>query len=252
MQRLSSISACFPAYNDGGTIASLVVVCMRVLPTLTDDFEIIVGNDASTDYTAEVLDELARVYAPHVRVLHHPRNLGYGGNLRSFFAAARKDWVFYTDGDAQYDPHDLTRLVAALTPDVDWVNGYKIARNDPWHRIVIGGVYHHLVKWAFGLPLRDTDCDFRLFRRSVFDRVTLESDSGTIALELVKKFAESGLRWVEVPVSHYHRAYGQSQFFNLPRLWRTGQQLLRLWWKLVVRREYARADGRAEEVTAKK
>ena len=87
----------------------------------------------------------------------------------------------------------------------------------------------------FGLPLRDTDCDFRLFRRSLIDRVPLESDSGTIALELVKKFHDAGAHFVEVPVHHYHRAYGQSQFFNFRRLWRTAIQLSGLWWRLVVK-----------------
>ena len=90
----------------------------------------------------------------------------------------------------------------------------------------------------FGLPLRDTDCDFRLFRRSLYERVQLESDTGTIALELVKKFSDAGGRYVEVPVHHFHRAYGQSQFFNFPRLFRTAQQLSRLWWKLVVKKDH--------------
>jgi hypothetical protein len=97
-----------------------------------------------------------------------------------------------------------------------------------------------LVRVVFGLPLRDTDCDFRLFRRSIFERVTLESDSGTIALEMVKKFADAGCRFIEVPVHHYHRAYGQSQFFNFRRLVRTAVQLGQLWWKLVVKREHRR------------
>lgn len=237
--RLSSLSACFPAYNDGGTIASLVVVAALTLPQITDDYEIIVGDDASQDYTAEVLDELARHY-PCLRVLHHPKNLGYGGNLQSFFAAARKDWIFYTDGDAQYDPHEMRLLADAVRDDVDWVNGYKITRNDPLHRIVIGGLYHHFVKFMFRLPLRDTDCDFRLFRRCLYERVQLESDTGTIAVELVKKFSDAGGRCVEVPVHHFHRAYGKSQFFNFPRLFRTGQQLSRLWWTLVVKKEHLR------------
>jgi glycosyltransferase involved in cell wall biosynthesis len=235
--KLSSVSACFPAYNDGGTIPSMVLVALLTLPKITDDFEVIVGDDASQDYTAEVLDELARQY-PCLRVMHHPQNLGYGGNLRSFFAAARKDWIFYTDGDAQYDPHEMVQLAEAVRDGVDWVNGYKVTRNDPLHRVVIGGLYHHFVKLVFGLPLRDTDCDFRLFHRSLYERVQLESDSGTIALELVKKFHDAGGRCVEVPVNHFHRAYGHSQFFNFRRLWRTGLQLSQLWWKLVVRREH--------------
>jgi len=241
MPKLSSLTAFFPAYNDGGTIPSMVLVALKALAEVTDDYEVIVVNDGSQDYTAEVLTELAARYKP-LRVITHPKNRGYGAALRTGFANATKDWIFYTDGDAQYDPHELVLLVEALRADTDIVNGYKITRNDPLHRIIIGGLYHQFVKTVFGLPLRDTDCDFRLIRRSVFERVPLESDSGTIALEMVKKFHDAGCRFVEVPVHHYHRAYGQSQFFNFRRLWRTAVQLSHLWWKLVVKREHLRND----------
>jgi glycosyltransferase involved in cell wall biosynthesis len=227
----------FPAYNDAGTIPSMIVMAFKALAQVTNDYEVIVVNDGSQDRTAEVLAEMARFY-PHLRVITHPQNRGYGAALRTGFASASKEWIFYTDGDAQYDPHELADLVAALREGVEWVNGYKIERSDPWHRIIIGRLYHHLVKIVFGLPLRDTDCDFRLFRRSLLDRVQLESDTGTIALEMVKKFSDAGCLVVEVPVHHYHRAYGKSQFFNFPRLWRTGLHLVQLWWKLVVKREH--------------
>lgn len=240
MSKLSSITAFFPAYNDGGTIPSMVLVVLKTLAEVTDDYEVIVVNDGSQDYTAEVLAELAARYE-HVRIITHPKNRGYGAALRTGFANATKDWIFYTDGDAQYDPHELGRLVEVLRADTDIVNGYKITRNDPLHRIIIGGIYHQFVKTVFGLPLRDTDCDFRLIRRSVFERVRLESDSGTIALEMVKKFHDAGCRFVEVPVHHYHRAYGQSQFFNFRRLWRTAVQLSHLWWKLVIKKEHLKA-----------
>src|SRR5258708_368350 len=246
MQKLNSVSAVFPAYNDAGTIPSMVIMALKALPQITDDYEVVVVNDGSQDYAGEVLAELAAVY-PRLRVLTHPRNRGYGATLRDGFGQAAKEWIFYTDGDAQYDPHELVLLAQARRDDTDIVNGYKISRSDPLHRVIIGRVYHYLVKFVFGLPLRDTDCDFRLFRRSLIDRVHLESDSGTIALELVKKFSDAGAHFVEVPVHHYHRAYGQSQFFNFRRLWRTAIQLSQLWWRLVVRagRQPAPADGQA-------
>ncbi len=241
MPKLPSVTAFFPAYNDAGTIPSMVIMALKALPVVTDDYEVVVVNDGSQDYTAEVLAELAGVY-PRLRVVTHPTNRGYGAALRTGFSHATKEWIFYTDGDAQYDPHELIALVDALRDGVDIVNGYKIARSDPLHRVVIGRLYHHFVRLVFGLPLRDTDCDFRLFRRSLLSRVQFESDSGTIALELVKKFHDAGARFAEVPVHHYHRAYGASQFFNFRRLFRTGVQLASLWWKLVVRREHRRAS----------
>ncbi len=225
------ISVFFPAYNDGGTIPSMVLTALMTLRKLTDDYEVIVVNDGSADYTAEVLEELAARY-PELRVIHHEQNRGYGGALRTGFASATKELIFYTDGDAQYDPRELTRLYEAWGDDVDLVNGYKISRSDPLHRIIIGRLYHWIVKLAFGLRLRDVDCDFRLMRRSIFDTVQLKSDSGVICVELMKKVQDAGFRIAEVPVHHYHRAYGKSQFFNFRRLWRTGKQLLALWWEL--------------------
>jgi len=235
---MPGLSVFFPAYNDAGTIASLVITSVKVAATLTDDFEVIVINDGSQDGTAKILDELARIYPDRVRIVHHDTNRGYGGALRTGFATARKDFVFYTDGDAQYDPSEMTLLWKTMTDGVDWVNGWKISRSDPLHRIIIGRTYHHLVKILFGLKVRDVDCDFRLMRRRIFDVVHLEKSSGVICLEMMKKFQDAGFRVAEHPVHHYHRAYGKSQFFNFPRIYRTAIDVMKLWWLLVVRKEH--------------
>lgn len=238
MAATPSLSVFFPAYNDAGTIASLVISAVQVAGSLTSDFEVIVINDGSQDDTPRILDELARVYPDHVRIVHHQKNRGYGGALRSGFATASKDLVFYTDGDAQYDPSEMVLLWNQMGDDVDWVNGWKISRSDPLHRIIIGRAYHHTVKLLFGLKVRDVDCDFRLMRRRIFDVVRLEKNSGVICLEMMKKFQDAGFRVAETPVHHYHRAHGQSQFFNFPRIARTLVDVMKLWWVLVVRREH--------------
>ena len=233
------LSVFFPAYNDSGTIASLVITARQAASRLTPDFEVIVVNDGSADGTAQIADELARTY-PEVRVIHHGRNRGYGAALRTGFEAATRDLVFYTDGDAQYDPSEMAQLWEALGDEVDLVNGYKISRSDPMHRILIGRLYHHMVTLLFGLSVRDVDCDFRLMRRSIFKQVSLEKSSGVICLEMMKKIQDAGFRIAEVPVHHYHRAYGKSQFFNVRRLFKTAVDVGRLWIALVVRREHLR------------
>jgi len=232
-----NLSIFFPCYNDGGTIASMVLLAARTAHKLLGEFEILVIDDGSSDYAPEILQELQSVI-PEMRVIDHKRNRGYGVALRTGFEQARYDWIFYTDGDAQYDPRDMALLFEALTHDVDMVNGWKIERHDPMYRIVIGKIYHWTVKTAFGLRLRDTDCDFRLIRKSALDRISLESDTGVICVELIKKLQDAGASFAEVPVHHLQRAYGKSQFFNFPRLVRIPVSLIKLWWKLMIKKKH--------------
>lgn len=239
--KLSSITVFFPCYNDAGTIPTMILRALQTLPQLTDDYEVVVINDGSQDDSALVLDEMARLYPQHIRVIHRTQPSGYGGVLRGGFAAARKEWFFYTDGDAQYDPREITLLAQAVTDNVDMVNGYKIKRHDPFHRVIIGLAYQYFVKLLFGLVIRDVDCDFRLMRRAIFDRVALHSTTGTITFEMVKKIQDAGYTIVEVPVHHWYRQYGQSQFFNFRRVGRTLLALVGWWWRLVVRKEHLRA-----------
>lgn len=237
--RLSSVSAFFPCYNDANTIPGLVRAVEAALKQITDDYEIIVVNDASRDNSAEVLEALMP-QVPSLRVVQHETNRGYGGALRSGFESATKDYVFYTDGDGQYDPSELVLLASHMQPGVDVVNGYKISRQDPWYRQVIGSAYQHTAHALFSLPIRDVDCDFRLLRKSVFDVMTLESPDGAICIELVRKLKDSGFRMVEVPVHHFPRMYGTSQFFKPKRIVRAIRAFAIWYVRLVIMREQKR------------
>ena len=234
-REVTSVSAFFPCYNDAESIGKMVHDVHGALEKVVDDFEVIVVNDGSKDASAQVLDALA-LEIPRLRVVHHEVNRGYGGALLSGFAASTKQWVFYTDGDAQYDASEVVGCVQAVRADTDVVQGWKIGRGDPLYRKVIGRTYHHVVKRLFSLPVRDTDCDFRLIRRSLLESVQLRSTSGVICVEMMRRFSETGARFVEVPVHHYFRPYGKSQFFRLPAITRSARQLLELWWRLVVRK----------------
>lgn len=229
----------FPCFNDAGTIGSLVAAAHLVGRESGRDFEILVVDDGSSDNSRTILDGLKEKY-PELRTVYHEGNRGYGAALRSGFANARKDLVFYTDGDGQYDVLELLRFLPVLQDGVDVVNGYKISRSDPLHRIVIGDLYVVLMRLLFGFRVRDVDCDFRLMRRAALDRVALRHSSGVICLELVRKLELAGFRFAEFPVHHYHRIHGRSQFFNFRRLFVTGLNIFRLWWELNVRRDTPR------------
>lgn len=224
------VSIFYPCYNDWGTMGSMIHFTVQTAERLGLDYEITIIDDGSAPHTLELLDAIKQRF-PKVSILHHATNQGYGGALRSGFASGTKEWIFYTDGDAQYDVRELEILLEKATEDVDVVQGYKITRNDPLHRIIIGRIYHWIVKLAFGLAIRDTDCDFRLIRRSVFDSVILKSNSGVICAEMMTKCQREGCRIHEVPVHHFERAHGKSQFFNYPRIARVVWQLIGLWIK---------------------
>jgi len=195
---------------------------------------VIVVNDGSQDETAVVLEQMRQELGPRLRVVTHEKNRGYGGALRSGFAAATRDLVFYTDGDGQYDPAEIHLLLEQWTPKSGLVNGYKRLRQDPWHRIFIGRVYNGVARFLFRIRIRDIDCDFRLIRRSLVENLHLESTSGTICLELVRKIEMTGCEVAEVAVNHYPRLHGRSQFFRWRSLLTTARQFVRLYVRLVL------------------
>jgi glycosyltransferase involved in cell wall biosynthesis len=238
-----SLSVFFPAYNDGPSLPGLIEKTFQVLVEHVEDYEVIVVNDGSSDNTGEVLKELAGRFAPRMRVITHEKNRGYGGALRSGFAAASKELVFYTDGDGQYDVGELPKLLREMDSDVGLVNGFKLERNDPRHRIWIGRTYNAFARFLFRVRLSDIDCDFRLIRRSILEHVALTSTSGTICVELVRKLELSGCRVVEVGVHHYPRLHGRSQFFRVRSLAVTFTQLVMLWLRLAAMSSMARAEA---------
>ena len=240
---VTAVSVFFPCFNDQETIASMVNVAVATLDRVgVSDAEVIVIDDGSTDQSPEVLAKLA-AEQPLLRVVTHEQNRGYGGALISGFDAAGKQWVFYTDGDGQFDPAELELLVQHASDAVDVVQGFKLRRADNVMRRVVGRVYHSFVSFAFGLRIRDTDCDFRLIRRASLDRVRLEHTTGVICVELVRKLQDSGARFTEVGVHHYRRVFGKSEFFKIDAVARTLVDLAGLWWRMVVLRR-GRDSGR--------
>lgn len=228
------ISLFFPAYNDAPSLPSLLHRTFETLRRIATDYEVIVVNDGSADDTGKILEELRHKYAPFLHIVTHDRNRGYGAALRSGFANATKEYIFYTDGDGQYDPAELENLLRAATPATGLVNGYKTQRSDPWHRIAIGWLYNRFARWLFRIRLRDIDCDFRLIRRTALALESLRSTGGTICIEVVRSIELSGSDVIEIPVNHYPRRYGRSQFFRVRSLIWTFLQLCEVFLRLVV------------------
>jgi glycosyltransferase involved in cell wall biosynthesis len=228
-----SISAFFPCYNDAETIGDLVRKTDDELRRLADDYEIIVVNDGSRDESAQVLASL-QAHVERLRIVTHETNRGYGAALRSGFAHATKDLVFYTDGDGQYDVSEIPILLMLLTSDTHFVNGMKMSRQDPAYRVHIGNVHKFITRWMFWLPIADVDCDFRLIRRTILEKITLHRNSGSICVELVKQSQRAGAQFREVSVHHYARRSGVSEFFTPRRIAKTYIDLALMWIDLMV------------------
>ena len=222
------VSACFPAFNDAGSIGWVARRARKALREAGREFEILILDDGSTDRTSETLAALA-AGIPELRTLRHHTNRGYGATLRDLFAATRLPLVLYTDGDGQFDPLELTRLLDALAPDIQLVNGYRLRRADGPARRLLGLRFHRVVAATFALPpLRDWDCDFRLFRRELLQDAAMGFDDGTAVVEFLAELGEQGIRFAEVEVSHHERRAGGSQYFRPRSVLRGHRNLLRL------------------------
>lgn len=229
------ISAFFPCYNDSSTLRALIEKALEVLDDISEDYEVIIVDDGSSDRSGAVIDALAASH-DRVRVVRHDRNRGYGAALRSGIKTSTMEWVFYTDSDGQYDVDDLRRL-HLLSGAADVVNGYKRSRSDPRYRVFLGSTYNAIIRLIFAIPIRDTDCDFRLMRGDIVRGLDLRSEGGAICVEMVKGLQAAGATFAETPVEHYPREEGKSQFFRLKNLVVMGGELASLWWRLLKRGE---------------
>jgi glycosyltransferase involved in cell wall biosynthesis len=205
-----TISAVLPAYNEEENIETAATRLAEVFRALGfRDWEVIIVDDGSQDHTPEIADRLAAEDAEHVRVFHHNPNRGYADALKTGFTNARHQLIFYTDSDNQFDVREIANLLP-LIDGADIVNGFRIYRFDPLTRLVLSWGFNLLVRIIFRIKVRDIDCAFKLFRREVFDKVTIESKKFFVDAEMLAKARYFGFRMTEVGVRHYPRPAGRS------------------------------------------
>lgn len=233
ISKKTGVSIFFPCYNDKKTITDLIQDALLTIKKFTTKYEVVVVDDGSEDGSRNLLLKLSKQYKK-LKLIFHSKNTGYGGALKSGFKTAKYELVFYTDGDGQYDVKELPILLSLMTDDVDFINGIKMSRHDPTYRIVIGNIYSFLTRWLFWVPIYDTDCDFRLIRKSLLNKLDLKSNSGAICIELVKKSQIAGARFRQVSINHLERKFGVSQFFRVNRILLTLQEVFLLWLDLMV------------------
>jgi glycosyltransferase involved in cell wall biosynthesis len=242
-----SVSAVLPAYNEEAIIERTVRHVAGVLQSLANDFEVIVTNDGSRDRTGAILAHLAAT-APelHLRVITHATNQGYGAALASGFDAASKDLIFLTDGDKQFDVTELREFLPAMDGQTDLVIGWRRNRADPPLRKLNALGWKLLVNGLFGYTARDVDCAFKLFRRRVWQSLTVYARGATFSAEFLIKARRLGFRAKELPVSHYPRTAGSPTGAHPRVIARAFVELVRL--RLRLASDLSRAQRRIDHL----
>jgi glycosyltransferase involved in cell wall biosynthesis len=230
MSRDHRLSIVLPAYDEEANIAEAIRRSTAVADRLCADHEVIVVDDGSTDGTAEVVRR-EMDQDPRIRLVRHARNQGYGEALRTGFRSARMDLVFFTDADNQFDLDELEALLARID-SVDVVAGYRLNRQDSFSRRLNAKAWNLLVRVLFYVPVRDIDCAFKLFRRSVFDEIDIESVGAMVNTELMVKLGRAGAGVLEVGVTHYPRTAGAARGANPRVIARALYELLRIYGRL--------------------
>jgi len=234
MNRLPSLSIFFPCYNEEGNVERVIRAALEVAPRVADQYEVIAVNDGSKDRTGEIAERLA-AEIPQVRAVHNNPNLGYGGAVARGLKEARMQWIFFTDGDGQFDMGEIPKLIDLLDRG-DFAVGYRIQRADPFMRKVNAFCWGTLVRALFGLKVRDIDCAFKLLPKSLIDKIDLHSRGALISTELLAKAKNRGLRIVETGVHHYPRTAGQQTGAKFSVILKAFYELLKL-------RRHIRVEG---------
>jgi glycosyltransferase involved in cell wall biosynthesis len=232
-----SLTIFFPCYNEEANVERVTRAAVEVGRRIADDLEVLIVNDGSRDRTGEIADRLA-ADIPEVRAVHNNPNLGYGGALQKGFRSATKNWIFYTDGDGQFDFNELPPLFKLLETH-DIVSCYRLDRKDPFMRKVNAWAWTRLVRTLFRLKLRDIDCAFKIYPKPFIDRISMHSRGALIDTEMLAKATNMQLRIAQVGVHHYPRTAGTQTGAKLSVILRAFKELFKL-------RKQIRAEGRTE------
>lgn len=223
-----SISLVLPAYNEADNIEPMVAEATPALEAVADEYEIIVVNDGSADDTSAVTRRVMETH-PHVRLVEHPVNQGFGAAVFSGFTSAEKEWIFYTDADRQFVLGELERFIPHMDK-ADLIAGYRAPRRDPFMRVLYGKGWSMLCTLIFGYTVRDVDCGFKLFRRDIIEKLapTIQSRGATFSIEWLVRAKRAGYRFAELPVTHRPRVAGSQTGANINVILRAFRELVRV------------------------
>jgi glycosyltransferase involved in cell wall biosynthesis len=221
------LSVFLPSHNEEANVERVVRGYLAALPRFAEAYEVIVVNDGSDDRTGEIAERLAAEDS-HVRVVHHRVNRGYGDAVKAGIRAAKLGYVVLSDGDGQFDPGELGKLIA-FVPQYDVVVGRRVRRADHLIRRINGAAWTLLVRTLLGVKIHDIDCGFKLFKREFLERIELRAQGAMISTELMTRLVGLGARVREVEVTHLPRLAGEQSGANLKVVARAFKELLTLY-----------------------
>ncbi len=237
------VSLVIPVHNESANMGRVIPSALETLRRVSSDFEVVLVDDGSTDDTVTVARGLMGEQAPKLVVVTHTRRQGYGITVADGLRAARGEWVAFVDGDGQFDPRDLSKLVE-LSGEGDLIAGWRIHRADPWHRSVVSGTFNILVRMLYGISYRDVDCGFKLMRRRVLQLADpILARSALLNTELYFKAKRCGLAIRQVGIEHHPRIAGVRSGGRLIPILRAVRELVRLRIALARSWHAARAGG---------
>jgi len=224
------LSIILPAYNEEKNIELTLNDISDFIKKLQIPFEIIVVNDGSKDHTTEILNICAKKFE-NLNIVTHPKNLGYGTALRSGFAKAEGDLIFFTDSDHQFDIQDIVSFLEKIK-EYDFVVGYRKNRQDPYFRILYASIFRLLTHFLFGVKVHDVNCAFKLFRKEVIKGLPLISSGALINLEIFTLAKKKGYKFIELPVKHFPRQSGRQTGGNIKVLLKAVFNVFFLWLRI--------------------
>ncbi|MDD3679545.1 MAG: glycosyltransferase family 2 protein [Candidatus Shapirobacteria bacterium] len=229
-KKLDQLSVFFPFYNEEANIKAQTEDALEVVPRFARKFEIILVNDGSSDQTGPIAKKLAGSNSK-IKLVNHKKNRGYGGAIKSGFRAARYNWVFFADGDRQFDLKEINKLLSH-TDKADLIIGYRKRRADTPIRLLNAKLFNFLIRVLFGLRVADIDCAFKLINKEVIDKLVLKSNGALISSELLIKAQKAGFKIHQVPVSHYPREGGSPTGANPRVIFKAFYDIFTLWKEL--------------------
>lgn len=213
MKKLKSLSIFFPVFNEEANLEVLLNQALRIIPQIAKQYELLIINDGSTDDSLKIAQKIAKKHN-EIKVLSHPSNLGYGEVLKTGIKQSQYEWIFWTDSDLQFDLAEIVNLVRESNK-YQAIIGYRKKRVEGIFRHFNANLFKLYIDLLFRIKVKDIDCAFKLFQADLLKKLKLSSGSAFTSAEILYLLKKKGIKFKEIPVTHYPRLYGQATGANL-------------------------------------